>query len=151
MDAQVDPVTFLDAELLGQAFVEDDRVFGDFSKLRLLQSQFPKRLVDAHDDDVVGARFTGRPLGHTGKLEQGCRAGAEFGTELAGQFGAEKPVVGGEGEFDPAQAGFGHVAQTAANRLADQQRPHQNHRPDGDAQQSADMAPRVKPERLQNQ
>ena len=61
-------------------------------------------------------------------------------------FGAEKSVVGGEGKFDPAQACGGHGVQTAADRFADQKCPHQNHRPDGDTHQSADMAPRVKPE-----
>ena len=69
---------------------------------------------------------------------------------MPGQVGAEQAIAGGEGESDLAQASFGHVAQTAANRLADQHRADQHHRADRDTEQSADVAPGVKPERVQD-
>ena len=151
VNAEVDRVADLDIQLLGQALVDDDAVLGNLGEFRLLEGEFPKRVVDAHDDHVVGAALAGRALSYAGQLQQCSGVGTEIGLKLCGQFGPEKSVVRGQGQLDLAKARLGHVAQTAPDRFADQQRADQHHRADCHAKQGADVAPRIVAERVEYQ
>jgi hypothetical protein len=53
--------------------------------------------------------------------------------KFVGQCGAEEAVARGKGDIDFADAGEGHIAEAAADRITDQQRAGQDGGGDGGA------------------
>ncbi len=124
----------LDPQFPGQGGSQDHPIG------RIRQLGQAKALINAQDRYPVESA-SGRFIG-TGTEDD--RGSSLFDRQTIGEFGLEEPTAD-QGLIDPAQPAQGQVAQTAAQRIADQQGPGQHRRAHDHAQHHGQVgAPVIK-------